>query len=93
MRSDRRSFTNQAAAVSPRPAARRPPPWSDATPLAHALIRANVTACLWGSDWPHTDTRSQPTAAALERTIEEWCRSEQDRRTLLAENPARLFTR
>src|SRR6185436_4722044 len=30
--------------------------WADVTPLARALLEANPSACLWGTDWPHVDT-------------------------------------
>ena len=46
---------------------------------------------VWGSDWPHTqfETRADPQSAR--RALDSWLPGQYDRRTVLAETPARLF--
>ena len=34
-----------------------PPDYADVRPLARALVEANPARVLWGSDWPHPDSR------------------------------------
>ena len=53
------------------------PDYPDAAPLAQALIAANPDRIVWGSDWPHPDSSMQPDAAV--------------RKTILVDNPARLY--
>jgi len=36
------------------------PDYSDAAPLARALIAANPDRIVWGTDWPHPDSSSVP---------------------------------
>jgi 2-pyrone-4,6-dicarboxylate lactonase len=52
---------------------REPPPWPAVAPLARALVAANPDACLWGSDWPHTDTHEPVEIADLLSALESWC--------------------
>jgi predicted TIM-barrel fold metal-dependent hydrolase len=42
------------------------PSYSDMTPLAKALIAANPRRILWGTDWPHPDTRVAPGRTATD---------------------------
>ncbi len=78
------------------------PDFSDMAPLAKALIAANVRRILWGTDWPHPDTASgkQPTDISPLRQIDDgrvfnqfatWTASAEKRRTILVDNPARLY--
>jgi predicted TIM-barrel fold metal-dependent hydrolase len=78
------------------------PGYSDAAPIARALIAAAPDRMLWASDWPHTDRT--PGKAAFEihpfRTIDdravlgllgEWCGDEAIERKILVETPAKLY--
>jgi predicted TIM-barrel fold metal-dependent hydrolase len=79
------------------------PDFSDMAPLAKALIAANVRRILWGTDWPHPDTASgkQPTDISPLRQIDDgrvfnqfavWTASAEERKTILVDNPASLYT-
>jgi predicted TIM-barrel fold metal-dependent hydrolase len=50
-----------------------PPPWQDVAPLAEALIDASPHACLWGTDWPHVDTRSPVRTDDVLTALGAWC--------------------
>ena len=82
----------------------RPPDYSDVTPLAQALIAANPQRVLWGTDWPHPDSSPVPGRRAIDiaplRQIDDgrlfnqlpvWAPDANVRRTILVENPARLY--
>jgi predicted TIM-barrel fold metal-dependent hydrolase len=66
------------------------PPWRDVTPLARALLAANPRACLWATDWPHTDTEAEVREEDLLAALEAWCPDARTRNTMLSEAPARL---
>jgi predicted TIM-barrel fold metal-dependent hydrolase len=78
------------------------PDFPDVVPLAKALIAANPQRILWGSDWPHP--RQVPGRSASEVTtlfqiddgqvfnlLAVWAPDPALRKTILVENPARLF--
>ena len=78
------------------------PDYADAAPLARALIAANPQQILWGSDWPHTDTihRREATAVTPLLSIDDgqmlnllalWAPDATLRKTILVDNPARLY--
>jgi predicted TIM-barrel fold metal-dependent hydrolase len=80
------------------------PEYSDVTPLAQALISANPQRVLWGTDWPHPDSSRVPgrrpfdVAPLLQiddgrlfNQLPVWAPDENVRRTILVENPARLY--
>jgi predicted TIM-barrel fold metal-dependent hydrolase len=46
---------------------------------------------LWGSDWPHTQFEAATSPAAARQALEAWVPDEAERRTILADTPARLF--
>jgi len=82
----------------------RAPEYSDVTPLAQALIAANPQRILWGTDWPHPDSSRVPgrrpidTAPLLQiddgllfNQLRVWAPNEDVRKTILVENPARLY--
>jgi predicted TIM-barrel fold metal-dependent hydrolase len=82
----------------------RAPEYSNVTPLAQALIAANPQRILWGTDWPHPDSsrvpgrRSIDTAPLLQiddgrlfNQLPVWAPNENVRKTILVENPARLY--
>ena len=82
------------------------PEYTDAAPLAKALIAANSERVLWGSDWPHIEERKpggpprQPgdlapfrqedSGAALNR-LAQWAGSAETLNRILVDNPARLY--
>ena len=80
------------------------PEYSDVVPLAQALIAANPQRVLWGTDWPHPDSSRVPGRSAsdiapllqiddgrLFNQLPVWAPDENVRRTILVENPARLY--
>jgi predicted TIM-barrel fold metal-dependent hydrolase len=82
----------------------RAPEYSDVTPLAKALIAANPERVLWGTDWPHPDSSRVPGRRATDiapllqiddgrlfNQLPLWAPDENFRRTILVENPARLY--
>ena len=80
------------------------PDFADAGPLAKSLIAANPDRVLWGTDWPHPDTRALSRRAPLQvtplRKIDDerllnqfarWAPEPRIRQKILVENPARLY--
>lgn len=81
---------------------RRGPDYADAVPLAQALITANPSRMLWGTDWPH----AQPVQGYENADVSPflaiddgrafnqfpvWAPEATVRRTILVDNPARLY--
>ena len=73
-------------------------------PFAKALVAANPQRVLWGTDWPHPDSRVLPNRkntdiAPLVQTddgrvlnlLPVWVPDASVRRTILVDNPARLY--
>jgi|SRR5579862_2229735 len=80
------------------------PDYPDVVPLAKSLIAANPQRILWGSDWPHPDSAQIPgrkfTDLSPLQQIDDgrvmnllpvWAPDAALRKTILVENPARLF--
>lgn len=69
------------------------PPYAQVTPMARALVAHRPDRLLWGSDWPHINMngRTIPHDADLLDLLLDWAPDPEDRRRILAENPARLF--
>jgi predicted TIM-barrel fold metal-dependent hydrolase len=80
------------------------PDYADVAPLAKALIAANPQRILWGSDWPHPDSSIVAGRKATDiapllpiddgRVLNQlavWAPSPAQRRTILVDNPARLY--
>lgn len=80
------------------------PDYADVTPLAKALIAANPQRILWGTDWPHPDSSTVAGRAATDiapllqiddgRVLNQlpvWTPDATLRRTILVDNPARLY--
>jgi predicted TIM-barrel fold metal-dependent hydrolase len=83
-------------------ASNQPPDYSDAAPLARALIAANPHRVLWGSDWPHPDTgNSRPPSEVspllpiddghLLNLLARWVPDAALRKTILVDNPTALY--
>ena len=82
----------------------QPPDYPDVAPLAKALIAANTSRILWGTDWPHPDTSQaegrKPTDISPLRQIDDgrvfnqfalWVPDAANRKTILVDNPAILY--
>lgn len=80
------------------------PDYADVAPLAKALIAANLQRILWGSDWPHPDSSIVPGRKATDiamllpiddgRVLNQlavWAPDAAQRKTILVDNPARLY--
>jgi len=80
----------------------QPPDYPDVAPLAKALVAANAERILWGSDWPHpaqipgrpiTEITSlyQIDDGRVLNQLPVWVPTATVRKTILVENPAKLF--
>ncbi|WP_338698482.1 amidohydrolase family protein [Bradyrhizobium sp. 26S5] len=80
------------------------PDYADATPLAQALIAANAERVVWGTDWPHPDSVTpqgknvtdvtplyQIDDGRLLNQLPVWAPDAAVRKTILVDNPARLY--
>jgi predicted TIM-barrel fold metal-dependent hydrolase len=78
------------------------PDYQDVAPFAKGLIAANPSRVLWGTDWPHPDTKpsKDPTKVTPPLKIDDgrlfnqfpvWAPDPSDRRKILVDNPARLY--
>jgi predicted TIM-barrel fold metal-dependent hydrolase len=80
------------------------PDYADIVPFAQALIAANAQRVLWGTDWPHPNPAPPPGGKATDVTpflivddgrllnqLTVWAPDANVRRTILVENPARLY--
>jgi predicted TIM-barrel fold metal-dependent hydrolase len=78
--------------------------YADVTPLAQALVAANPQRILWGTDWPHPDSSPGDgrtiTATRPFQEVDDgrvcnqfavWAPDAATRRTILVDNPARLY--
>ncbi len=67
-------------------------PYHDVVPFARALIEADASRMVWGSDWPHPAVSgSIPKDAELLDLFAVWAPDAEMRRRILVENPARLY--
>ena len=79
------------------------PDYPDLVPLAKALIAANPQRIIWGTDWPHPRqvTGRAPTSVTpfyevddgrnFKNRLSVWAPSAALRKTILVDNPARLY--
>jgi predicted TIM-barrel fold metal-dependent hydrolase len=80
------------------------PDYADVTPLAKALIAANVQRIVWGTDWPHPDSATVAGRNATDiapllqiddgrvmNQLAVWAPDAAVRKTILVDNPARLY--
>lgn len=68
------------------------PPFTDAVPFAHALVKAAPERVLWGTDWPHPNiAKHMPNDGDLVDLVPLIAPDDTHRRKLLVENPARLY--
>ena len=67
------------------------PGFSDAAPLARALIEAAPDRVIWGSDYPHLSFADKASTEALFGLLEAWAPDPAARRRILVDNPQRCF--
>lgn len=68
------------------------PPYADIAAMAGALIDANPSRLLWGSDWPHVRQAGfMPNDGSLLDLLGHWGCDAQLRGQILVDNPARLY--
>ncbi|MFK7943386.1 MAG: amidohydrolase family protein [Paracoccaceae bacterium] len=67
-------------------------PYVDIAGMAHALIAANPSRLVWGSDWPHVrHTGLMPNDAVLLDQLVDWGCDAQLRKQILVDNPTVLY--
>jgi predicted TIM-barrel fold metal-dependent hydrolase len=80
------------------------PDYADVVPLAKALIAANPERIIWGTDWPHPNSVTPPGKQTTDVTplfqiddgrllnqLPVWAPDAATRKTILVDNPARLY--
>jgi predicted TIM-barrel fold metal-dependent hydrolase len=80
------------------------PDYAEVAPFARALIEANADRIVWGTDWPHPDSRILPDRRATDiapplpvddgrllNLVAEWAPDPAVRKKILVDNPARLY--
>jgi predicted TIM-barrel fold metal-dependent hydrolase len=85
-------------------ASKQAPDYPDVVPLAKALIAANPDRIVWGTDWPHPDSVTPPGHKVTDVTpllqiddgrllnqLAVWAPDAAIRKTILVDNPARLY--
>ncbi|MDP6173424.1 MAG: amidohydrolase family protein, partial [Rhodospirillales bacterium] len=68
-------------------------PFSDAVPIARALIETAPDRMLWGTDWPHPNMGPDgaPDDGHLVDLVAQYAPDEAQRQKLLVDNPKRLY--
>ena len=67
-------------------------PFRDAVPFARALIAVDAQRILWGTDWPHPNTRTDmPNDGELVDLFAEICPDPAQRQRILVDNPSRMY--
>ncbi len=82
----------------------RAPDYPDVLPLARALVSADPQRILWGTNWPHPDSAVTPGRTSTDlaphlqtddgrvlNLLRVWVPDPVTRKTILVENPARLY--
>ncbi len=73
-------------------ASRQDPPYADAAPLAREILRRFPDRCVWGTDWPHPNYRTDPPDDGdLFDLIPEIAPTEALLRVLMVDNPTKLY--
>lgn len=67
------------------------PGFTDAAPLACALIEAAPDRIIWGSDYPHLSFADRVGSVELFNLLAQWAPDAATRRKILVDNPQRLF--
>jgi 2-pyrone-4,6-dicarboxylate lactonase len=70
-------------------------PWQSLRPIVDALVGANASRLVWGSDWPHPPNLKHPfpvpDAAAIGGTISHWLGEPALLKLVMQENPRALY--
>jgi 2-pyrone-4,6-dicarboxylate lactonase len=67
-------------------------PFLDAVPFAQALIAADASRILWGTDWPHPNiTKDMPNDGELVNLFAKICPDPAVQRRILVDNPTRMY--
>jgi len=67
------------------------PGYTDAAPLAQALIETAPDRIIWGSDYPHLSFADKVGSIELFNLLGKWAPAETTRRRILTDNPRTLF--
>jgi predicted TIM-barrel fold metal-dependent hydrolase len=67
------------------------PGFTDADAIAGALIETAPDRLIWGSDYPHLSFADKVGSVELFNLLARWAPDDHVRRSILVENPARLF--
>ena len=67
------------------------PGFTDATPMAQALIEAAPDRIIWGSDYPHLSFADKVGSVELFNLLGRWAPDDAIRRKILVDNPQQLF--
>ena len=68
------------------------PPFTDAVPFVHALLKAAPERILWGTDWPHPNiARHMPNDGDLVDLIPLQMPDPATQQLVLVDNPHRLY--
>jgi predicted TIM-barrel fold metal-dependent hydrolase len=67
------------------------PDYPDVAPLARALIAANPQRILWATDWPHVNGPKGVDDGRIFNQFAVWAPDPAQRKTVLVDNPARLY--
>ena len=70
-------------------------PYDDVAALARGFIEAAPDRCVWGTDWPHPNLYGDtymPDDGQLLDLLGEWAPTDELRRKILVDNPARLYS-
>ena len=67
------------------------PDYPDVAPLARALIAANPQRILWATDWPHVNGPKGVDDGRIFNQFASWVPDPAQRKTVLVDNPARLY--
>ena len=65
--------------------------FADIAPLAQALIEGAPDHLIWGSDYPHLSFADRIGSVELWNLLGQWAPDEATRRSILVDNPQRLF--
>jgi predicted TIM-barrel fold metal-dependent hydrolase len=67
------------------------PGFTDAAPMARAIIEAAPDRIIWGSDYPHLSFADKVGSVELFNLLGQWAPDAAIRKKILVENPRQLF--